>query len=381
MPVYSLLFFITSYFALITEKFKNRTLQGMIYLVIIVTSAIITGTRYFLGGYDIYNYFYFFERTPVLSQLNLFGIVKNNGIFGSDVGYLAVNSLIKTLGFSFFGATLLISTFFYASLYLFFRRYNVNVLVCLIFFFYKAFLDLTFIYMRQCIAVAIALIAFNYLSKSRYLTYAALIFLASTMHFTAIILLVLIPLKKIKLTKKRIIIITLLLCLSYVVVFLDIKIFTYIAGLFSFLGGSATMKVDSAAGLNDLYASTITSPLHLLEFLVLDFMLIKSIDKIEYSEKNNTIIWIFICALPIYTIFANEEIFIRMKYYFILSYPIIFYLIISTYKDIYKYVCIVIACLWCFAGMYKFGYQFDSGNLYHYHSYITKNVSIFLKDW
>lgn len=379
MIIYSAIFFITMCFSFITERFRNQTFQQIIYGIIIVITAIITGTRYFLGGYDIYNYYYFFERTPSLYNLNFNNIIEENGILGGDIGYLLVNSIIKTLGFNFFGATLLISVGFYLSLFFFFKRYDVNVLLCLIFFFYKAFLDLTFVYMRQCIAVAIALVAFNFLSKSKVIPYIILIFIAATMHFSALVLLILIPLQKVKLTKKRLIIISIVFLLSYSVVFMNIKVFTYISGIFSFLGGSASLKIDSAAGLNDLYASTTTSFLHLFEFLLLDFLLILSFDKIEHSKRNDTIIWIFLCVLPIYTIFANEEIFIRMKYYFILAYPIVFYLTISTYKKINKYIFMVIASVLCFAGLYKFAFQFDGGALYHYYSYLTKHVSIFLK--
>lgn len=379
MIIYSLLFFITTCFSFITEKFKNRSFQLSISVIIIISAVIVTGTRYFLGGYDIYNYYYFFERTLFLNQIDFISILSKDGLFGSDIGYLFLNSLIKTLGFNFFGFTLLVSIFFYSCLFIFFKHYKINILVGLIFFFYKAFLDLTFVYMRQSIAVAIILIALSSLINTKYTRYIFLVLLASTFHFSALVLLVLLPLQKVNITKKNIIIITTLFCLSYSVTLFNIKIFPYFSSFFNFLGGSASLKIDSAAGLNSLYASENMSILHLFEFLILDFLLIISFDNIKRNKENNLIIWVFLCLLPIYTTFANEEIFIRMKYFFILSYPIIFTLVTDKYKEVNKFLALSLVSIICYLGMFKFAYQFDGGALYKYQSYITENVSIFLK--
>lgn len=378
MIFYTTLFIGASIFSFINIFWRNKVFNRMISIILLIGLCLITGTRYFMGGYDIINYSNFFQTTPTLNVLPLRELLIEKGIIGGDIGYLLINSFIKTIGFSFFGFTLIVAIFFYSSIYITFKKYINNFTLFLVFFFYKSFLDVTFVYMRQSIAIALFFLSLKYLDNRKFFKYALIIVIASTVHFSAIILLILIPLKQLKITRKILIIYSVILTLSYIITYYNINIVSYIYPFFDFLKGTANMKLESAAGLNSLYESSKTNILHLVEFLVIDAILIYSFDSIDVTDsKKDTAIKLFLCLLPIFSIFAGQEIFIRMKYYLILSYPLVLEYSFVKFDKVKITVIVLVASVLCYFGMLKFAMQFDGGVMLNYESFLQHDVSIF----
>lgn len=381
MTIYILIFGCLFFFSILRERFKNNTVNTVLVITLLVICILITGTRYHMGGTDIINYESFYRDTPKIYNLNIFQLIQNQALIGGDIGYTLINAFSKTIGLSFYGFTLLVAIFFYSAMYSAFKQYSSNFYFFLCMFFYKGLLDLTFVYMRQSIAVAIFFLSLKFLNEKKLIRYGIICLIAATVHFSAFFLLALIPIKLFKLTRKFIIIYSICLSFTYIFVLLDINVFSYLTFLHSIFQGVASSKVDSVMGLNNLYANTSTSFLHLAEFLVIDILLIVNKNNLDDLEsKEDTIIKMFLLLLPIFSIFANQEILIRLKYYFILVYPVIILYSIKSFSEKIRVLVIIIACVISFLGMYKFAVQFDGGVLSNYHSFLEYGQSIFMKE-
>lgn len=376
MIIYATSFSVAAIFLLFSSIFKKNRAINFTAIIPLILLCLITGTRYYMGGYDIYNYADTFNSVPYLSDFHLLTMLKTNGIIGSEVGYQLLNSFVKTLGFNFFGFTLIISIFFYVCVYVGMSKFSTNMNLVVVVLMYKAFLGLAFVYMRQCIAVGIFLISLKYIYESKPIKYVLLILLASTMHFTAIFLLPCYLLKKIKLTRKKIIIYSVLFTASYLFALLNINLLSHITVIENLFSGSAQEKIGSVAGENSLYQGG-TNILHLLEFLVLDISLILNFNKIKLKEKESLMIKLFLCILPFYSMFANEGILIRLPFYFLLSYPVIIEYLARNRSLSVKLIIYIIVIIISFLGMYKFAVDFDAGAMYVYKSFLAYHLSIF----
>ena len=155
MLIYSLVFFLAVVLLLLSLLIQKRYFRNVLAVLPLIILSLVTGTRYYMGGYDIYNYANTFNITPYLGNFHLWNTFKSEGFFGAEIGYKFINSLVKSLGFNFFGFTLIVSIFFYICVYVGLSKFTENMNLVIVVLMYKAFLGLTFIYMRQCITVGI----------------------------------------------------------------------------------------------------------------------------------------------------------------------------------------------------------------------------------
>ncbi|MFD1411493.1 EpsG family protein [Lapidilactobacillus gannanensis] len=345
-------------------------------LVPLVMLAVVTGTRYYMGGYDIYNYEYTFNTIPSLSNFHLWETFKTYGFFGSDIGYRFINSLIKSLGFNFFGFTLIVSFFFYICVYFGLSKFSNNMNIVVIILMYKEFLGLTFIYMRQSIAVGFFLLSLRFLFTNRPFRYVLTILVASTIHFSAIFLLPLYLLKFVRLTKKGIIIYSCVFTVSYVVSLSNINILGFMSPIAELFSGSAQEKISSVAGDSDLYQGG-TSILHLVEFLVVDMLLIYIFNHLTLNQTREWMIKLFLCVLPFYSILAGEGILARIPFYLLLSYAFIIDYFVDNSRHAVRALTYLAVIIVCFGGMYMFAQKFDGGEMLLYRSFLHYNLSIF----
>ncbi|GEL13709.1 membrane protein [Lapidilactobacillus concavus DSM 17758] len=376
MWIYSLVFLFATTLLLFSTLIPKKQYRNLIAIVPIGILSIITGTRYYMGGYDIYNYDNTFNITPVLNDFHLLDTIKSSGLFGSEIGYKFLNSLIKTLGFNFFGFTLIVSVFFYVCVYAGLSNFTNNMNLIVVVMMYKAFLGLTFVYMRQCIAVGIFLLSIKYLREGKFLKYCILILIASTIHFATIFLIPLYLLRYVKLTKKRIIIYSIVFTLTIFISMLNINVLSHLGVLSSLFSGSAQDKIDSVAGSGNAYQGG-TNLLHLAEFLVLDIFLILGFDRIKLDKNKEIMIKLFLCILPFYSLFVNEGILVRMPFYLLLSYGMVIEYLVENKSVGIKLIIYSAVSVICFLGMYKYVSQFDGGIMMTYRSFLQYGLSIF----
>lgn len=376
MLIYSLVFFLAVVLLLLSLLIQKRYFRNVLAVLPLIILSLVTGTRYYMGGYDIYNYANIFNMTPYLGNFHLWNTFKSEGFLGAEIGYKFINSLVKSLGFNFFGFTLIVSIFFYICVYVGLSKFTENMNLVIVVLMYKAFLGLTFIYMRQCITVGIFLLAIKYIYKSKPIKYIVLILVAATIHFSAIFLLPFYFLKFIKLTRKGIILFSVIFTFSFLISLLNIDLLSHLHVLSGFFSDAGQEKLDSVAGGNSLYQGG-TNILHLGEFLVLDGFLILNFDKIKLDEKKDLMIKLFLSVLPFYSLFANEGILVRMPFYFLLAYALVIEYIVDKKNISIKLLVYATVAMISFIGMYKYAAQFDAGAMFVYKSFLEYNLSIF----
>lgn len=353
-------------------------IKNIFTFILVLALALLSGTRYQLGGYDYRNYEYMFQLAPTLNNFNVADYIKAHGLIGSDIGWTLINSVTKSLGFNFYGLTVIVAFFFWFSLYFVLKGYVQNLNIFVVIAVYKYLLDVSFIYMRQSVAVALFAISLNFILKRKILPYMLIILFAATIHFSAIILFPIYWINKIKITKTRLEWYTFIFSMSFILVILHVDISSLFSVFSHFISGSGSQKVSEAAAGN-LYGDTniISSVLHLVEFLIVDIFLIKKFNVVDLNnDKQTLMIKLFMLLLPIYSIFAGSPIMVRYGFYFIFTYIVIIDLLISKINLTKKIFVFVLLSLISFAGMYKFVISFDDGADYQYDSFIFHDISI-----
>ena len=340
--------------------------------------CIVSGTRYNLGGSDYSVYKTTFDSLPTLRVFfaDFAHLHEHYFTFGFETGYLFLNSLVKTIGMNFYGFTLIHSVIFYVCLYIGLKRYVDNLNLLIIVFLYKLFFYNTFLSMRQSITIAIFLIAMHYIEEKKPVKYFALCTVAVFFHTAALILFPVYFIRKITLSKDKMILANVIFIPTILISFLNVPIMK----LFSFaisLSGNPVIVMKA----NNLISAAAASPIgifHTLEYLMIMTLIIYNYEKIiNIDEHAEFILKLFMILLPVFTLFRGYEILTRIKDYFTFSYGIILgYLCLidnREYRVLFQLGTIIV----CAYGFFRFITLFGSGCLMPYESYITKGISIF----
>ncbi|MDF7626908.1 EpsG family protein [Lactobacillaceae bacterium L1_55_11] len=358
--------------------FGQKRLNDLFLFFFFLWLVFLSGTRYHLGGYDYQNYAYYFQNAPDLANLHFIKLVSEQGLFGSDSGWLFFNALIKSLGLNFYGLTLAAALIFWMTLYFVVRPYITNLGILGVMVMYKYLLDVSFIYMRQSLAVAIFLMAVPLIIHKKLIPYLLLVTVAAMVHFSAVILLPVYLVNYLRISKKGVIIYTAIFSATYILTLLHVNVLQYLSFANHLIGGSGGQKLDEAASGN-LYgdSSLVSNFLHLAEFLLIDLLLIFNWDKIKWQDRRvNTLVKLFLLLLPLYSLFANSAIMVRDGFYFLFTYAIVIDLVtrkarLQSRLLIYLGVALVSAY-----GMFRFASNFDNGGSSVYDSYLFHDDNI-----
>jgi hypothetical protein len=109
---------------------------------------------------------------------------------------------------------------------------------------------------------------------------------------------------------------------------------------------------------------------HTLEYFLIMFLLYNNLDKINLSDKKvHIVIMLFLCLLPLFTLFRGSEILTREKDYFTVFYAVVIgYLIDKNPRSKYLYYFGVF--MLCAFGYYRYVILFDTGAFLKYHSWL-----------
>lgn len=349
---------------------KSNTNKKIIEIIILFVLIIFSGTRYRLGGWDYGIYEKVFNEVP---KLNEFTINTTNS-YGTEIGYLFLNSIIKTLGFNFYGFTLIHSIIFYTILYKAIKKYNINFGFFIIVFLYKLCIFNTFVSLRQSIVLAIFFYAIEYLIKNKKIKYVICILISTFFHTSSLILFPLLFINKLEFSKKQLILYCTIFALFFILNISNIYIFNPINIITSIFGNNSTIL-----GKADMYFSSSISIniLSTLECYIIVILLITFYNQVHktYSNEKKIMINLFLILIPIVTLFRSFEVIIRFRDYFSLYIPFVLYYIYSSLKTRDKLMYLLAVTAICFVGYYRYIYTYDN-ELRHYESYLTKNISI-----
>lgn len=374
---YIFVFSFCTFGLLINNKIKSNQ-KKIFEIVILIMLCVISGTRYYMGGSDYGIYKIVFDNIPNLEGFvnNFTNLHENYRTFGFENGYLFYNSLIKTLGFNFFGFTLINSIIFYVCLYKGLEKYTFNFNFVIIVFLYKLFFYNTFISMRQSITMAIFFIALKYIEEKKPLKYFMLIALASLFHNAALILFPVYFINKLEITRKKLIFLNIIFLPTLAVSFLNLPVMSLFEPVINFFENPTA--IEKAENLINGTPESSIGIFHTIEYFLIMLLIIlyyKKIVKIDNHSKF--IIKMFLILLPIFTLFRGYESLTRVKDYFTLTYPILlgYICLIDNCKRLQ--LVQIITLVFCAFGFFRFIILFDSGAMIPYESYLFKGISIF----
>ena len=363
--------------AILNDKLKNEKEKRIFEISILIFLCIISGTRYNLGGTDYFVYKTVYDVVPTINEFNFESVQNINGTFGMEKGYLLYNSIIKTLGFSFYGFTLINSIIFYTCLYIGLKRYIKNFNFFLIIFLYKMFFYDTFISMRQSVSMVIFFIALQFIEKKKPVKYWILCTIALFFHNSAIILFPLYFIRNFKISKKTFMIINIVGLIFLILNITGIFVFNPI-NVINILFSNNSIALEKSNSYFDITEKI--SIIHSLEYFVIAIILYFNYEYIQNkNDKSKLVINIFIILMFIFTVMRGFVIITRIKDYFLWTYSIILYYLMENQEIKKKNIIAILVCVVCLYGYIRYLKSFDNSGLIPYNSYLNDKVSIYIE--
>lgn len=237
-------------------------------LVILLTIQmfLILALRFQFLGYDVKNYFFYFEHyqtipaKELLQSLRLFGGA-NLPMGGHESGFVLFSWFVGTIGLDFHALLIIHSAICMSSTGIFIYRYSKNPALCFAFFVALGGFGYLIGILRQSLAFAIFLFAIPSLQKRRFLRYAFWVLLASLFHTSLLIVLLLYPLSKFSIKKKQLLTIS-LLCV-FIVAFTPFLYDTVLNPILHFLEKS---YVKTAFTYNNMFVLMVAMVASMLVF-------------------------------------------------------------------------------------------------------------------
>ncbi|MGH2064887.1 EpsG family protein [Aerococcus sp. L_4] len=180
MQIYLFIIIAFGFYAVLSYLTKNK--KVFIFLASIHL-FVVQGFRAITVGEDLGRYSAYYnvlEGAP-------YEYVWNSSL---ETGYQLISHTLVNLGLDFHGFLLLISAFSLIAFALLVDKYSPNPFIPYIFYLVFGLYDFGFSGLRQVIAMAIFFLAIPYLVEKNFFKYFIAILIASTVHTTAIILLI-----------------------------------------------------------------------------------------------------------------------------------------------------------------------------------------------
>ncbi len=293
-----------------SERFTNVE-RRTAFLVVTATIALFVGFRDMIGGYDVYVYGEVFDVLPALTGLRPFleSVRINNANLPQilEPGFLVLNGIVKIFTDNRYIYFLILSILSYGCIFLSFRKY-MPFLFFAIFIFSCKFLLMSFVYVRQMLAMSIVWLSIPFILKRDLLKFCALMLLAYLIHNSSLIFF---PIYFIGLKKINPLLINLAL-LTFLIIGAS-SLFTDILGEVG-----ETMNIQKAliyaskqlGGINYFYA---------LEASGLAFLLYRN-REFFYREKASTLFYNISLAYVGVTLFTlRDATGVRFVWYFMIG--------------------------------------------------------------
>lgn len=272
------------------------------------------------------------------------------GTLRLEKGYITLYKIIDIFTNNYQWVFIVTSIIINYSMYKFIKKYSENYAFSSLLYFS---LNIYFAYMciiRQGIALAIILLGFDYIINKKYLTFLLLCLFASLFHTSAIIMIILIPLRMLnfKATLNNVLLIS--VCGSVISILISKPIFMIFANLLTdynkYIGHSIYFE-----------KSLITAPLYTIFnfiLLIMPFIIFKK-EKMEAILKENRDINFIVLILCVATIISaasiNISILSRLFYYLNIFNIIYVTNLIEKSKNKIVYQIIIIVITLCYVGV------------------------------
>lgn len=368
------LFIVCAVFAYFIETSHNDKQRNILTIACLILLTFVSGTR-LVGGLDFPTYEGHYNNLPTFPEVFNPDARNNN----YEVGYTYIASFFKTLGFSFYGFCLIHSAFFNFCIYKGLKRYTSHFGIVILVFLYKLFFYNTMISMRQSITVACFLLMVPLIEQRKFWKYYIATFFVSFIHNGAYLLYVIYPLVYVALNKDRVKLLNIIFIPTIFVGFAGIDVLGPIGEFLKENAVNENMEVKTVK----YFESDNLSPIgifHTLEYFLLMLVVYANLQKLNLNNsKIHIVMWMFLCLLPLFTLFRGSEILTREKDYFLLYYAVIIGYIIDILPR-YRQLIYIFVTLLCAFGYYRFVLLFDNSQFLFYKTWLfNPEYSIFLQ--
>ncbi|MDM1039132.1 EpsG family protein [Myroides odoratimimus] len=288
-------------FALFERNVAKGKFFYVSYFILLLLFVFSSGLRDMIGGYDVYIY-----RAAFLSKDIL------NNEYGFEIGFNYLLLLFKAFSdsefFMFFGLACIIGV----SHFKIFRTYNDYFFFAIFIYFCKFYL-MSYVYLRQGVAMGIVWYSLRFVIKREFLKYCFIIFIAVLFHKSALIFFPIYFFYK-KYTR-----------IVYIGVFFAFASFVVLPVFDPILAFVARLDARYEDYGNNLsYGVNI---FYLIEafFCFIIFLFVYNDSEKKYSTKfNNFIINGYFIYIILLLISVKQAVFIRMTWYYLVFYCICF---------------------------------------------------------
>lgn len=334
-------------------------------IAVFIIMIFMAGTRYYMGGSDVYVYENVYNSTPTLGNL-LYGLIEGYE-YNYEIGFLFICSFFRTLHFSYFGFILIYAIIFYLLLFNGIKYFVEDWSAFIAIFIYKLMFYNTFISIRQGMTLAIFCYSLHFILEKDSIKYFICCCFAFLIHRGALILFPLYFSTLVPISKKNI--------LLYMLIFAPtilIRSAVDISGILQFV-----IDIIGYAQKSEGWTESLApiSLIHTLECYIIFFLSIIFYDNIlSFGKKAELSIQLAIFTLPIFTLFSNWIVLTREKDYFVLFYGVILGYISSSRKLPPNTRRIISICtlLAGYLGMARYVLAFDRGALMHFTTFLFK---------
>lgn len=368
MGIYTVTYAINALSSIV--KKRDAKLLNIITLGLLI---FVSGTRYYMGGSDVYVYENVYENVASVGNILRYMIWGTNlGVNENyEPGFLLICSVAKTFHFTYFGFTLVYAAIFYVLVYFSLKRFVDSWAIFFALFMYKIMFYNTFISIRQGMTLAIFCFSLKYILDKKWVKYFICCTVAFLIHRGAIILFPLYFVQYVPMSKK---------ILKYFAIGFAP---TWLIRNHVDLSGVIQRVIDTIGYAQKsegwMEATETISIIHTLECYIIILLCIYFFDYIiEKGEKAKLSLQMILFTLPIFTLCSNWIILTREKDYFVLFYGIVLGYIVTSEKLSFENKQIIKACIFlaAFIGMVRYVVVFDGGVLWHFTSFIFEGCSI-----
>ncbi len=385
---YFIVLFVICVYALIIDS--GMTKPGVIHsnkdqrilnTILIAFLILCAGLRN-VGGTDFLVYGKVYMNTPTLGEfIEKFDVIYDKYyVYGMDKGYLIINSIFKTLGFSYYGYNFMHSLLVICAIYFFTRKYGNNFAMVVMFMMYKMFFYDFFISLRQTITIAIFMGMLSDIEKKHWVRYYIMCCVCYYIHAAASVLFIVYFVRYLKLSKQTLLLLNLIFLPTLALSALNVPVLSIFDYILDWNVFSSEQIAEKATGLIVNASDSGINWLHTAEYFVIMFFLSWFYDDIEKEFPNSEMmIKMFVCLLPIFTLFRNYEILTRWKDYFTISYGFIFVYLSGIREKKYQSLIMLILVLWCGFGFFRYISLFEEGSFKNYIPVYRYGVPFFTK--
>lgn len=198
MTVYIILLIYMSVSLLFFRQYKNNVsdIYGRMNIIFIsIWLFLIMALRGVHVGTDLTSYFSEYKQA-------LFG----NLLRPNEIGFSYFNYIVSSLGFNFNWFLAFNALIVMVCVLTFYFRYSRNILMSIYLHVTIGFFAMSMSGLRQTLAISISLFAFRFLMDNKILKFLVTVLIAFSFHNSALVLVLLLAIKKIKLTRMKAII-------------------------------------------------------------------------------------------------------------------------------------------------------------------------------